>query len=81
MRLRGAGICNTFGRGATIVTPFIVVSLFNEGSVAAVTELMAALLTLQIVVVLLFGIEPAARRLEEVEPMGELTGVSLGVSR
>ena len=80
VRLRGAGICNTFGRGATIVTPFIVVSLFNHGGVAAVTKLMAALLALQIVVVVLFGIEPAARRLEDVEPMGDLRGVPLRVS-
>ncbi len=29
VRLRAAGICNTFGRSATIVTPFIVVSLFQ----------------------------------------------------
>lgn len=80
VRLRGAGICNTFGRGATIVTPFVVVSLFNGGGVAAVTELMAALLAVQIVVVLLCGIEPAARRLEEVEPIGDPTGVPLRVS-
>ena len=80
VRLRGAGICNTFGRGATIITPFIVVSLFNGGGVAAVTELMAGLLAVQIVVVLLFGIEPAARRLEDVEPVSALAGVSLRVS-
>ena len=79
VRLRGAGICNTFGRGATIVTPFVVVSLFNGGGVAAVTELMAALLAVQIVVVLLFGIEPAARRLEDVEPVGDITGAPLRV--
>ncbi|MEI9986466.1 MAG: MFS transporter [Aliidongia sp.] len=35
VRLRASGICNTFGRGATIVTPFIVVSLFNAGGVSA----------------------------------------------
>ncbi|WP_158808490.1 MFS transporter, partial [Beijerinckia sp. L45] len=68
IRLRGAGICNTFGRGATIVTPFIVVSLYNSGGVAAVMDLMIALLVIQIVVVLVFGIEPAHRRLEELQP-------------
>src|SRR6202041_2819678 len=30
VRLRASGICNMFGRGATIVTPFIVVSRFNR---------------------------------------------------
>ena len=70
IRLRASGICNTFGRGATIVTPFVVVSLFNSGGVARVMTLMIALLVLQIVVVLLFGVEPAKRRLEEMKPTG-----------
>jgi putative MFS transporter len=30
VRMRASGICNTFGRGATIVTPFIVVALFRS---------------------------------------------------
>lgn len=68
IRLRGAGICNTFGRGATIVTPFVVVSLYNSGGVSAVMDLMIALLVIQIVVVLAFGIEPAHRRLEDLQP-------------
>ncbi len=79
IRLRGAGICNTFGRGATIVTPFIVVSLYNGGGVIAVTELMAGLLAVQIVVVALFGIEPAARRLEDMRIGDERVGVPLEV--
>ena len=29
VRLRASGICNTLGRGATIITPFIVVALFG----------------------------------------------------
>ena len=70
IRLRASGICNTFGRGATIVTPFVVVSLFNSGGVARVMTLMIALLVLQIVMVLLFGVEPAKRRLEEMKPTG-----------
>jgi MFS transporter, putative metabolite:H+ symporter len=68
IRLRGAGICNMFGRGATIITPFIVVSLFNYGGVSAVMSLMVALLIIQIIAVFLFGIEPANRRLEELKP-------------
>jgi MFS transporter, putative metabolite:H+ symporter len=68
IRLRASGICNTFGRGATIVTPFIVVALFNDGGVSAVMSLMVALLVIQIVAVLLLGIEPANRRLEDLKP-------------
>ena len=67
IRLRAAGICNTFGRGATIVTPFIVVSLFNSGGVSGVMSLMIALLVIQIIAVFVFGIEPANRRLEDIK--------------
>ena len=71
IRLRAAGICNSFGRGATIVTPFLVVLLFNSGGVAYVMALMIALLVALIAVVLLFGIEPARRPLEDVQPVAE----------
>jgi hypothetical protein len=30
VRLRASGICNTFGRGATILTPFLTVALFRS---------------------------------------------------
>ena len=80
VRLRGAGICNTLGRGATIITPFIVVSLFNSGGISAVLTLMIALLLLQIVVVFLFGIEPAKRQLEDVQMPEKPSGQSLRVT-
>jgi MFS transporter, putative metabolite:H+ symporter len=67
VRLRANGICNTLGRAATIVSPFIVVALFRGYGVAGVLGLMIALLVIQIVVVALWGIEPAQRRLEELE--------------
>jgi putative MFS transporter len=67
VRLRANGICNMFGRGATIVTPFIVVSLFKGYGVAGVLGLMIGLLVIQILVVALWGIEPAKRRLEDLE--------------
>jgi putative MFS transporter len=66
VRLRASGICNTFGRGATIVTPFIVVALFRSYGVGGVLWLMIGLLIIQIFVVLLFGVEPRKRRLEEI---------------
>ena len=37
VRLRANGICNMLGRGATIVSPFIVVALFKAYGVSGVT--------------------------------------------
>jgi putative MFS transporter len=74
VRLRASGICNTFGRGATIVTPFMVVALFRSYGVGGVLSLMIGLLFVQILVVLFFGVEPKKRRLEEIEP--EATAIS-----
>ncbi len=67
VRLRANGLCNTIGRAATIVSPFIVVSLFKSDGVAGVLALMIGLLVVQIGVVLGWGIEPARRRLEELD--------------
>jgi MFS transporter, putative metabolite:H+ symporter len=67
VRMRAVGFCNTLGRGATIVTPFIVVFLFRAYGVGGVVTLMVGLLILQILVVHFFGIEPKLRRLEEME--------------
>jgi MFS transporter, putative metabolite:H+ symporter len=70
VRMRASGICNTFGRGATILTPFIVVALFRSYQVGGVVALMIGLLIVQIFVVLIFGVEPKKRRLEEIETEG-----------
>jgi putative MFS transporter len=67
VRMRAAGICNTFGRGATILTPFIVVALFRSYGVGGVVGFLIGLLVVQIFVVLLFGVEPRKRRLEEID--------------
>jgi len=66
VRLRGSGICNTFGRGATIGTPFLVVALYGQYGVGGVLALMIALLTLQVLVVAVLGIESSRRGLEQV---------------
>ena len=71
VRMRASGICNTFGRGATILTPFIVVALFRSYEVSGVLGFLIALLIVQIVIVLRFGVEPKKRRLEDID----LTGV------
>jgi putative MFS transporter len=67
VRMRASGICNTFGRGATIVTPFIVVTLFRAYEVRGVLSFLIGLLIVQIFVVLRFGVEPKKRRLEEID--------------
>jgi putative MFS transporter len=67
VRLRAAGICNTFGRGATIATPFVAVALFKVYGISGVLGLMLLMLLLQVVVVVRFGVEPKRRRLEELE--------------
>jgi putative MFS transporter len=66
IRLRGSGICNTFGRAATIGTQFLIVPLFERYGVAGVLALMIALLVLQIVAVAGWGIETRGRTLEDV---------------
>ncbi len=56
-----------FGRGATIFTPFIVVALFPPMAWPGCLAMMIGLLVIQIVVVAVWGIEPAKRGLEEME--------------
>jgi putative MFS transporter len=67
VRLRASGIVNTLGRGATIVTPFLVVMLFEARGVAGVMALMIGLLIVQIITVWALGIEPRHRSLEELK--------------
>jgi putative MFS transporter len=74
VRLRGNGICNTLGRGATIVSPFIVLSLFASYGVAGVLALMLGLVAVSMAVVAILGIEPAKRPLEDLETFGASPG-------
>jgi len=69
IRLRANGVCNMFGRGATIVTPLVVVALFKGPGLAGVLAFMIALLAIQIIVVWAWGIEPARRGLETLAPV------------
>jgi putative MFS transporter len=66
IRLRANGICNTFGRGATVVSPFIVGSLLASYKLPGVVWLMIGLVIVQIVVVWAWGVEPRNRGLEDV---------------
>ncbi|HTR84992.1 MAG TPA: MFS transporter [Reyranella sp.] len=67
IRLRANGLCNMLGRGATVVSPFIVLALFKDYGVAGVIGLMIGLLIVQILVVAIWGIETNRRGLEELE--------------
>ncbi|HZP99519.1 MAG TPA: MFS transporter [Reyranella sp.] len=64
VRLRANGLCNMLGRGATVVSPFIVLSLFRSYGVQGVLGLMIGLLIVQIVVVAAWGIETNRKGLE-----------------
>ena len=67
VRLRASGATNMVGRAAAVIVPPIVVLLFTRSGVGGVLAFMIALLVIQIVVVAIFGIEPKARRLEELD--------------
>jgi MFS transporter, putative metabolite:H+ symporter len=66
IRLRANGICNFFGRGATVVSPFIVGGLMASYKLPGVVWLMIGLVVVQILVVWAWGVEPRNRGLEEV---------------
>jgi MFS transporter, putative metabolite:H+ symporter len=66
IRLRANGICNTLGRAATVVSPFIVGSLMAHYKLPGVIWLMIGLVVVQILVVLAWGVEPRNRGLEDV---------------
>jgi MFS transporter, putative metabolite:H+ symporter len=66
IRLRANGICNTLGRGATVVSPFVVGWLLQNYQLPGVIGLMIGLLVIQILAVWAWGVEPRQRGLEEV---------------
>jgi putative MFS transporter len=66
IRLRANGICNTLGRGATVVSPFIVGALMASYNLPGVVWLMIGLVVVQIIMVWAWGVEPRNRGLEDV---------------
>ena len=66
VRLRANGLCNMLGRGATVVSPFIVLALFKSMAWPA-CRVTSGLLVIQIIVVAIWGIETNRRGLEELE--------------
>lgn len=79
VRMRAAGICNTAGRAATMITPFFVVALLHSYGIAGVLGMIIGLLVVQIIVVLLFGVEPKKRRLEEMDSESSLSSLPVRV--
>ena len=73
VRMRAAGICNTAGRAATMITPFFVVALLRSYGIGGVLAMIIGLLVVQIIVVALFGVEPKKRRLEELDSESPLS--------
>jgi putative MFS transporter len=67
VRLRGNGVCNTVGRAATIVSPYVVVALFQDYGIFGVIGLLIVLLIMQIIAITTLGVEPAGLGLEEVD--------------
>jgi MFS transporter, putative metabolite:H+ symporter len=68
IRLRANGICNTLGRAATVVSPFVVGALMVDYGLPGVIWLMIGLLVVQIIAVYFWGVEPARRSLEGLDP-------------
>jgi len=66
IRLRANGICNTLGRGATVISPFVVGSLMGNYGLPGVLWLMIGLVVVQILAIYFWGVEPAKRSLEGV---------------
>ncbi|MGI8525412.1 MAG: MFS transporter [Pseudolabrys sp.] len=68
IRLRANGICNTLGRGATVISPFVVGYLMVNYALPGVLWLMIGLVVVQIIAVYFWGVEPARRSLETLDP-------------
>jgi putative MFS transporter len=71
-RLRGVGICSTSGRISTAAVQFVVVALFSWKGVSGVVGLLVALLLLQAIVFLTWGIETRSRSLEDTGALSDL---------
>jgi len=66
LRLRGAGLCNTVGRGFSIVVPYLVATAFTAFGIVGVLAMIVGVLLLQAIVVATIGPETKNRSLEEI---------------
>ncbi|TCK37033.1 putative MFS transporter [Paraburkholderia sp. BL8N3] len=66
LRMRGAGLCNTIGRGVNILVPYAVAAAFGGFGIAGVVTLIVGTLLLQALIVGVLGVETKNRSLEEI---------------
>ena len=75
VRLRGSGIANAAGRAVNIVVPYVVAASFGSFGLYGVLGLITIALLLQIVVLLVAGIETKQRSLEELATGTDTAGL------
>jgi MFS transporter, putative metabolite:H+ symporter len=68
VRMRGAGFCNTMGRAMVVLTPYLVVPLFQSTGIGGVIALVVGVLLLAAFVVGVFGVETRRVALEKLNP-------------
>lgn len=64
LRLRGAGLSSVAGRGASILMPLTVSTLYSYNGVESVTLALVGLVVLQAIVIGVLGLETARRSLD-----------------
>jgi putative MFS transporter len=69
-RLRGTGLAQMAGRGALIMTPYLVLTLFDAFGIAGVVAMIAMLYFGLVLIVAVAGIETNQRSLEDLAPDG-----------
>jgi MFS transporter, putative metabolite:H+ symporter len=67
LRLRGAGLSNTVGRGVSIAIPYAVAASFTKFGIAGVLTLIVGTLLAQALIVGVIGAETKRRSLEAIE--------------
>ncbi len=75
LRLRGAGFCNTIGRFATILTPYLAVTIFSRSGLVGVMALLVGTQVVQVLVLATLGIETRKKPLEVLAPESLEAGV------
>ncbi len=74
VRLRGSGIANAAGRAVNILVPYGVAASFDSFGLYGVLGLIAVALLLQVIVLLVAGIETKQRSLEELATGNDTAG-------
>jgi putative MFS transporter len=69
-RFRGTGLAQMAGRGALIMTPYLVLTLFSAFGIAGVVAMIAMLYFSLVLIVAVAGIETNQRSLEDLAPDG-----------